>query len=149
MIGGTAGRFHLRMPRQEANGMRTRTIRQAVTVRASPGKAYQALLDSRTHAELTGAGAHIGRSVGSAFFAHDGWVTGFQLKLVHGKKIVQLWRGKDWPKGHYSIATFTFSKAGKGARISLKQEHVPAKHAAAIAKGWKEFYWEPMQRHFR
>jgi hypothetical protein len=33
------------------------------------------------------------------------FLTAFNVEIVANRRIVQAWRGSDWPKGAYSIAT--------------------------------------------
>lgn len=86
--------------------MKTKTIRQIVVFKASPHDVYEALMDSKKHSKFTGAKAIISREVGGKINAYDGYIEGVNVELVPDKKIVQKWRGSDWPEGHYSTATF-------------------------------------------
>jgi len=90
--------------------MKTKTIRQSVTFKASPHAVYETLMDSRKHTRFTGAKAKISRKVNGGFTTYDGYIEGVHLDLVPGKKIVQSWRGSDWPEGHFSKATFSLKK---------------------------------------
>jgi len=125
--------------------MKTKNIRQSVTVRASPHSVYEALMDSRKHARFTGAKAKISRKVNGKFSAYDGYIEGMNLDLVPDKKIVQSWRGSDWPEGHYSKATFTLKKVKKGTRLTFSQRGVPNQDYLDIRQGWHDYYWKPMK----
>lgn len=127
---------------------RVRTIRQQVTVRASPREVYETLLDSRRHARLTGAAARISRKVGGSFSAYDGSLSGRNLALAPGRKIVQTWRGADWPEGHHSTARFTFERAPSGTRLTLRQTGVPADLYEDYRQGWHDYYWKPLRALF-
>lgn len=72
-----------------------RSIKQIVMIQATPEDVYEALMDSRRHAKLTGGGARISRKVGGRFSVFDGYAKGKNLKLVPGRKIVQTWRADD------------------------------------------------------
>lgn len=120
-------------------------IRQAVTFAASPEEIYAMLMDSRTHARLTGSAASISRRAGGKVSAYGGYATGVNLELVPNRKIVQTWRASDWPPGHQSTVTFLLKKAGKGTRLTFAQSGVPADQHASIKNGWIEFYWKPMK----
>jgi activator of HSP90 ATPase len=123
-------------------------IRQQVTLGAPPLAVYRALMDSRTHAKFTGSAARISPRVGGRFTVYDGYAEGRYVELVPGRKIVQSWRASDWPAGYYSTAAFVLAAAGGGTRLTFTQDGVPAKHAAAIRQGWREFYWEPLKSLF-
>jgi activator of HSP90 ATPase len=125
--------------------METKTIRQSVTIKASPHDVYEALMDSKQHAEFTGGRAAISRKVGGKFTAFDGYARGVNLELVPDKKIVQTWRAEDWPEGHYSKATFTFTKVEGGTKLTFTQTGVPEDQYASISQGWRDYYWAPMK----
>jgi activator of HSP90 ATPase len=125
--------------------METKIIRQAVTIKASPHDVYEALMDSKQHAEFTGGRAAISRKVGGKFTAFDGYARGVNLELVPDKKIVQTWRAEDWPEGHYSKATFTFTKVESGTKLKFTQTGVPEDQYASISQGWRDYYWAPMK----
>ncbi len=90
--------------------MKTKTVRQSVTFKATAHDVYETLMDSRKHARFTQAKARISRKVGGKICAYDGYIDGTNLELIPDAKIVQSWRGSDWPEGHYSRATFCLKK---------------------------------------
>jgi activator of HSP90 ATPase len=102
-------------------------------------------MDSRKHARFTQAKARISRKVGGKICAFDGHVDGTNLELVPDKKIVQSWRGSDWPKGHYSRATFLLKKAKSGTRLVFTQSGVPEDQYHPISQGWRDYYWGPIK----
>jgi uncharacterized protein YndB with AHSA1/START domain len=125
-----------------------KTIRQTVTIPASPLAVYRALMDSRTHARFTGSPASISPRVGGRFTTYDGYAEGRHLELIPGRRIVQTWRANNWPAGLSSTATFAFTRFGTGTRVTFVQTGVPDEDADAIAQGWREFYWTPLRRMF-
>lgn len=126
--------------------METRTIRQSVTIAAEPKDVFEALVDSRKHARFTRDKASISRRIGGAFSCYDGYISGINLELVPSQLIVQAWRSKDWPAGHYSVATFKLSAAGnKATRLDFVQIGVPAADVKAKSAGWKEHYWSRLK----
>ncbi|HEU4786205.1 MAG TPA: SRPBCC family protein [Gemmatimonadaceae bacterium] len=125
--------------------MKTRDLHQTVSFAAPPATVYRALMNSRQHSRVTGSRAIIGARAGSRFSVWDGAISGITLSLVPGKQIVQAWRSEDWPEGHYSIATFTFRRAGRGTRLTFDQYGVPANKYRGIADGWKSYYWRSMK----
>jgi activator of HSP90 ATPase len=82
-------------------------------------------MDSRKHSRFTDAKASISRRIGGKFTAYDGYIEGVNLELVPDKKIVQSWRGSDWPEGHYSKATFALKKVEGGSQLNFTQTGVP------------------------
>ncbi|MBI4285403.1 MAG: SRPBCC domain-containing protein [Chloroflexi bacterium] len=126
--------------------METKTIRQRVTFKASPHAVYEALMDSRQHAKFTGGKAHISRKMGGKFTAFDGWLEGVNLELVPDSKIVQSWRGTDWPEGHYSKVTFSLKEVPTGTRLTFTHTGVPEQFYADIKQGWHDYYWKPLKK---
>ncbi len=125
--------------------MPTKTIRQSLTLRASPHEVYEALMDSRKHSRLTGSVAKISRQVGGQFSVYDGEIQGLNLELVPDPKIVQSWRYSDWPEGHYSRATFSLSEIPGGTRLTFTQSGVPEEFYEDIRQGWRDYYWGPLK----
>ena len=100
-------------------------IHQDVVLAASPARIYAALTDA-------------------ALFG--GYVTGFNLEMLSGKRLVQAWRAGSWDPGLFSIADFALSPHGSGTRIVFDHRGFPDNAAAHLAKGWHANYWEPMAR---
>ena len=125
--------------------MLTKTVRQSVTFSASPHEVYEVLMDSKKHSQLTGSEVGIERKIGSKFSVYDGDIQGVNLELVPDQKIVQSWRYSDWPKGHYSKATFSLKQVPGGTRLTFTQTGVPEKFFDDIKQGWKDYYWRPMK----
>ena len=128
--------------------MKTRNIRQSVTVKATPREVYEALMDSRKHSKFTGAKARMSRKIGGKFTAFGSYIRGMNLDLVPNKRIVQAWRGSDWPKGHYSIATFSLKRIKGGTRLVFTQIGIPDREYKGINQGWRDYYWKPMKEMF-
>src|SRR5438045_2683656 len=122
-----------------------KTIRQTVTIKASPHEVYEALIDARKHGKFTGGKATISRKVGAPFSIFGGSLSGKNLEIVPDKKIVQAWRADDWPADHFSRATFSLKKVKGGTQLSFYQSGVPDEHVASIKEGWNSFYWKPMK----
>jgi len=125
--------------------MKTKTIRQSVRFKASPHEIYEMLMDSGKHAKLTGEKARISRKIGGKLTAYGGYIEGINLNLVPDRKIVQSWRGSDWPQGHYSRATFSLKKIKNGTHLTFTQSGVPDQYYHDISQGWRDYYWKPMK----
>lgn len=124
--------------------MKTKTIRQTVGFKAPPAQIYKLLMDSQLHTEFSGSVARISTKVGGRISAYDGYIEAKNLELKPGKKIVQAWRGTDWPDDAWSVATFSLAATKTGTRLTFIQTGVPVALYADISQGWKDFYWEPM-----
>jgi len=125
--------------------MKTGTIRQSVTFKAKPHDVYEALMDSRKHTKFTGEKASISRKVGGKFRCYGGYLEGVNLDLKPDKKIVQSWRGSDWPAGHYSKVTYSFQKVKNGTRLTFTQSGVSEQFYKDINQGWRDYYWKKMK----
>jgi activator of HSP90 ATPase len=128
--------------------MKTKTLHQSVVFETDPHEVYETLMDSKKHAIFTGAKAKIGRRVGDSFSVWDEWASGRNVELVPDKKIVQQWRGADWPEGHYSVITVELKKVDRGTRLDFTQTDIPEMFYEDIAQGWKEWYWEKLKKYF-
>ena len=76
--------------------MKTKTLQQKVRFRASPTEVYEMLMDSGKHRSLSGMPAKISKKVGGRFTAWGSHITGLNLALLPGRKIVQAWRATGW-----------------------------------------------------
>ena len=105
----------------------TKTIEQAITIKASPHDVYEALVDSEKHSQFTGAPADISREIGGSFTAYGGALSGTTIELIPDAKIVQAWRGSDegWTPGHYSEVTFALEEIDGETRLTFVQTGVP------------------------
>jgi activator of HSP90 ATPase len=128
--------------------MKTKTIRQTVTFQATPTEVYQMLMDSRKHQSLSGEKANISKRVGGRFTAWGSHITGVNLVLKPGERIVQAWRATGWPPDYYSIAIFELRKIGKATKLQFTQIGVPPNRYSGHYRGWIETYWTPMREIF-
>lgn len=126
--------------------MPTKTIRQSVTFKASAHQVYEALMDSKKHAQFTGGKASISRHVGGKFSTYDGYAEGVNLELVPDEKIVQTWRASDWPVGTYSKVTFSLKEVKGEIRLTFTQSGVPEERYDDVSQGWRDYYWAPMKQ---
>ena len=146
MISFYTTRFFPYRPR--CSNMKTKVLHQSIVFAVSPHELYDAFMDSKKHSSFTGAKATIGKHVGDQFSTWDNWATGTTLELVPDKKIVQQWRGADWPEGHYSEITIEFKKEGHNTRLDFTQTGIPESLYEDIAQDWQEWYWEKLHEYF-
>jgi activator of HSP90 ATPase len=124
-------------------------IEQTVFIEASPEEVYDAFLDAKKHGAFTGSPATTNAKVGSEFQAWDGYITGKNIELVKGKKIVQEWETSEWPKGYpRSRLELTLTPKKGGTELKMVHSQVPAEQVAEYTSGWPESYWEPMKEYF-
>ncbi len=115
---------------------------------ATPQAIYDAWLDSDGHTRMTGSPAHATASVGGSFDAWDGYISGENLLLEPGERIVQSWKAKDYTEsdGHSKIEV-TLEGVEGGTKISLVHSNVPDNQTGHQA-GWVTHYFEPMKKYF-
>jgi len=128
--------------------MKTKTIQQTVTFKASPRQVYEMIMDSRRHSALSGERASVSRKVGGKFVAWGSHISGFNLALKPGAKIVQAWRATGWWPDHYSIAIFEIKKVPSGSKLKFTQIGIPPHRYSGHYRGWIEAYWTPMKEMF-
>jgi activator of HSP90 ATPase len=128
--------------------MKTKTIRQTVNFKAAPMEVYEMIMDSKKHQSLSGEKAKISRKIGGPFTAWGGHLTGINLCLKPGERIVQAWRATGWPPDYYSVAIFELNKAGTGTRLRFTHIGVPPNRYSGHYRGWIETYWTPMKEVF-
>ena len=125
--------------------METKTLQQKVRFKASPTEVYEMLMDSEKHRSLSGMPAKISKKVGGRFTAWGSHITGVNLALLPGRKIVQAWRATGWWPDHYSIAIFDIKKIRGGSRLEFTQIGIPPHRYSGHYRGWIEAYWTPMK----
>src|SRR3984957_19489575 len=59
---------------------------------AAPQSIYRAWLDTRRHSAMTGGTAVMSSQLGAKISAWDGYISGANIELVPGERIVQTWR---------------------------------------------------------
>lgn len=125
-------------------------IRQKTVVSAEPEEIYEAFMDAKRHSEFTGSKATCDARVGGSFTAWDGYISGKNMELETGRKIVQEWITTDWPEGYPpSRLELNFKRTEGGTEISLVQSEVPKEQAEELKRGWTDFYWKPLKNYFK
>ena len=119
-----------------------KTIKQRVTFKASPAAVYDLLADSRKHSAVTGRKATISRRIGGTFSASGNDVSGVNVDLVPGRRIVQAWRHRRFPEGIFSMAAVTLAPtANGGTELVLTHRGVPKDLIPETERVWREQYW--------
>ncbi len=123
------------------------TLRAVIT--ATPRVIYESWLDSRAHSAMTGGKATQSAKIDAPVSAWDDYITGRNLDLVPGKRIVQTWRTTQFTDRHGdSVITVTLTPIKGGTRLTLQHANVPDDQTSYEESGWREHYFEPMQRYF-
>ncbi|MHB1327673.1 MAG: SRPBCC domain-containing protein [Gemmatimonadales bacterium] len=123
-----------------------KTIKQRVTFKASPATVYELLADSRKHSAVTGQQATISREIGGAFSTGGNDVSGVNVDLVPGQRIVQAWRHRRFPEGIFSMAAVTLTPTPDGGtQLVLTHRGVPKDLIPETERAWRDQYWSRMK----
>ena len=125
------------------------TIKQKVTIPASPKEVYEAYVDPKKQEEFTDSKATGKPKVGGKYTSWDGYIFGKFLVLEEGRRVVQEWTTTDWEDGYdASKLELIFCQVPKGTEIVMVHSNVPKAQADEIEQGWTEFYWNPLKEYF-
>jgi uncharacterized protein YndB with AHSA1/START domain len=123
--------------------------RLTAVIPASARDIYDAWLDSAAHSKMTGGQAKASAELGAEITAWDGYISGRNLELTPGERIVQAWRTTKFPEDHEdSIITLTFEERDDGTLLTLSHSNVPEGHLGYEQGGWQKSYFEPMIAYF-
>lgn len=124
------------------NAAMCKTIKQRVKFNAPPATVYELLADSKKHSAVTGMKATISPKIGGAFSVAEKEVTGINVDLVPGKRIVQAWRHRRFPEGIFSMAAVTLAPTTDGGtELVLTHRGVPKDLIPETELAWREQYW--------
>jgi uncharacterized protein YndB with AHSA1/START domain len=116
---------------------------------APPAAVYDAWLHSRGHTEMTGSKATQSPRIGAKVSAWGGYISGQNLELVPGRRIVQSWRTTQFtdadPDSKISV---TLRAVPGGTRVTLHHSRVPDGHTSYERGGWQDHYFKPMKAYF-
>jgi len=126
---------------------KTRTsLHQEIEFTANPRRIYEALLDSKQFATVTGMAAKIDSKPGGAFTTFGGMIMGRNVELIRNQRIVQAWRPASWKPGQYSVVKFELTARGHNTVLVLDHTGFPEGDFDSLGSGWPERYWEPLKK---
>lgn len=136
-------------------------IHQEVSFKVSRKHVYEALTDAKQFNKVVqlsaavqsgmvpgGKPVEVSPEAGGAFSAFGGHITGRHVELVPNERIVQAWRAGSWGPGQYSIARFELVEQSSGTKLVFDHTGFPQGQGAHLAEGWKDNYWEPLEKYF-
>ena len=127
----------------------TYTFTLTTIIPASARQIYDAWLDSLGHSEMTGSKADMSNEVGADVSAWGGYITGRNLELTPGERIVQSWRTAQFVEEHEdSIITVTLEDTENGTLLTLVHSNVPDNQMSYEQGGWEQHYFGPMKKYF-
>lgn len=124
------------------------TIHQEIVFDAPATAVYSALMDTAEHAQFTGAPAEVSADEGGGCSWYGGHVTGRNVELRPGQRIVQVWRAANWEPGVYSLIKYELHADGKKTRVVFDQVGHPEGTGEHLEAGWHERYWNPLTKYF-
>jgi activator of HSP90 ATPase len=136
------------------------SIHQESVIKAMAARVYAALTDSQQFDAVSklsaaaktmpphGSRTEIGRVAGATFTAFGGYITGRQIELVAGMRIVQVWRSAAWKDGEYSLVRFELTPLGATTtKLTLDHTGFPTGLAQHLAEGWRDNYFQPLAQY--
>lgn len=119
-------------------------IEQTVEFPVPADRLFDAYLNPKEHARITGGEVTIGREAGAEFKAFNGMITGRILMVVPKRLIVQAWRASHWKETELdSILVLVFELMPTGGRIRITHVNVPDHDHQGVTEGWEKYYWAP------
>jgi activator of HSP90 ATPase len=117
---------------------------------ATPLQIFEAWLDSEGHAGITGGQpANVSDDIGGRFTVWNGYITGRNLALEPGKRIVQSWRTtKFTPADPDSEIEVVLEEVPGGTLVTVNHRNVPDGHTSYRDGGWQRSYFDTMKAYF-
>ena len=120
--------------------------------RCPASELYATFTDPQRLAAFTRAPPRVfeGAKVGGKFELFDGNVGGEYARLDEPKGIVQKWRLKQWPAGHYSVLDIRFDQNDADAVTAMRVEWkgVPVGQEEVTKRNWEEYYVRSIKKTF-
>lgn len=105
-------------------------------------------MNSEGHGDMTGGAASISDEVGSSFEAWDNYISGKNLELEAGKRILQSWRTTEFEDSDQDSMIEVFLRSiPEGTELTLVHSNL-SRDAERYEKGWEEHYFAPMRAYF-
>jgi len=125
-------------------------LRIEETMKCTGQELYNALTQKDMIQIFTGGSAKMADSAeaGGSFEYLGGGISGKFLEVAPFSKIVQEWRLKSWPEGHFSKVEITIKQTKEDTKLTLVQKAVPVKEIESTRHGWHRYYFEAMKRSF-
>jgi uncharacterized protein YndB with AHSA1/START domain len=120
-------------------------IRRSFVIKADKNEVFNALTNPLALELWTGYPAVMDSKPGTEFSLWEGDITGKNLEIIPGEKIVQEWFFDD-PENP-SIVTIELEEENKGTRIKLLHTNVPDEAYGNIDYGWKEYFFGAMKKY--
>ncbi|KAI1741446.1 activator of Hsp90 ATPase [Xylaria scruposa] len=135
-----------------SSSVNTTVLLEQAEFKAEAVDLYEVFTDARKLAAFTRAPPKKfdGAKVGGSWELFDGNVAGEFKELQKPTQIVQTWRLKQWPAGHYSQQTLVFDQNNDEHVTVLKVEWsgVPIGQEEVTKRNWDEYYVKSIKKTF-
>lgn len=101
-----------------------------------PEDLWECLTDPNRVRAYAGGDSQMTTDVGGKFSLFGGAVTGEIVSVDKPKLMVQKWRAKEWPEGHFSTVRIELTVADGKTVMTINQSDVPESDAARTKGGW-------------
>ncbi|KAG5895578.1 hypothetical protein JTB14_002340 [Gonioctena quinquepunctata] len=126
----------------------TKTIKETNKFQCTAQEFYDALTRIEMVTAFTRGHVKLDPVKGGKFELFGGNIIGTFEELVPTKKIVQQWRYKQWPQGHYSKVTIGIDQKNDHTEVTLEQIGVPSGEYDTTKQNWHRYYWDAMKQAF-
>jgi len=125
----------------------TTTLTETVAIMTDAEHLFRTFTDADELSRIAhGSCKIVGAMPRAKFEMLDGAIVGEFLEAEKPKRIVQSWRLKDWPDGHFSRLQLEFEEGGNQTNMRVEWRDVPTDKADMTMQNWKRFFVEPIQR---
>jgi len=85
---------------------------------------------------------------GTEFTLLGGNIQGSYIEVTPYTKIIEKWRLKSWPAGHFSTVTLTIAQTKEDTKLYLSQTAVPKLEVENTKIGWQRYYFHAIKSCF-
>lgn len=124
------------------------TLKIKVNFQCRSNELYDALTKPEMVTAFTRGPVRLEPTKGGEFILFGGNVHGKFEELVPNKKIVQTWRLKQWPSGHFSKVILDLEEKDDHTELQLTQTGVPSSEAENTKNNWGRYYWNSIKQTF-
>lgn len=135
-------------PKSGAVHIETSTVKVSHKFQCRAQEFYDAMTRIEMVTAFTQGHVKLDPVKGGKFAMFGGNISGTFQELDPGKKIVQKWRYKQWPEGHFSTVTIVLDEKSDHTEVSVTQTGVPTAEVDVTKINWERYYWEAMKRAF-
>ena len=125
-----------------------KNIKKHYHIKASAEDIFTALTNPLTIEIWSGASAVMDPVAGTEFSLWDGNITGINLEIEPGKKIVQEWYFEDEDgiaSDDKSLVTIKLHNEGNSTYVELLHINIPDEAFDNIVEGWDKYYFKPLK----